>query len=96
MSMPSGRLTLVEATGRYWDVIVIVIVIGTDIGEATFGYAMARTGLQVLFCERGASLLDQVGGGGAALTRHFPEEDLPAAITPYMAQTCVCTVPGRP
>lgn len=81
MSSLAGRLTLDEAAGQHWDVIVI----GTGIGGATFGYAMARAGQQVLFCERGAAHLDQSGGGGTALTGHYPEEDLPNAIARHLA-----------
>lgn len=81
MSSLAGRLTLDEAAGQHWDVIVI----GTGIGGATFGYAMARAGQQVLFCERGAAHLDQSGGGGTALTGHYPEEDLPGAIARHLA-----------
>ena len=81
MSSLAGRLTLDEAAGQHWDVIVI----GTGIGGATFGYAMARAGQQVLFCERGAAHLDQAGGDGTALTGHYPEEDLPGAIARHLA-----------
>lgn len=81
MSSLSGRLTLDEAAGQHWDVIVI----GTGIGGATFGYAMACAGQQVLFCERGAAHLDQAGGDGTALTGHYPEEDLAGAIARYLA-----------
>ena len=81
MSLPSGRLTLDDAAGECGDVI------GTGIGGATFGYAMARAGQQVLFCERGDSHMDQDGGGGnsKALTGHYPEQDLPAAIARHLA-----------
>ena len=81
MSLPSGRLTQDDAAGECGDVI------GTSIGGATFGYAMARAGQQVLFCERGDSHMDQDGGGGnsKALTGHYPEQDLPAAIARHLA-----------
>jgi choline dehydrogenase-like flavoprotein len=46
-------LNLDEATHRSWDVIVV----GTGMGGATLGYALARSGKQVLFCEKGKSLL---------------------------------------
>ena len=46
-----------QVVARNWDVIVI----GTGMGGATFGHALARAGRSVLFCERGASSL---GGNG--------------------------------
>ena len=81
MTSLAGRLTPDEAAGQHWDVVVI----GTGIGGATFGHAMARAGQQVLFCERGAAHLDQAGSGGSALTGHYPEEDLPGAIARHLA-----------
>lgn len=42
-----------EGLDRNWDVIVI----GTGMGGATLGHALARKGLAVLFCERGRSHL---------------------------------------
>ena len=81
MTSLAGRLTPDEAAGQHWDVVVI----GTGIGGATFGHAMARAGQQVLFCERGAAHLDQAGSGGTSLTGHYPEEDLPGAIARHLA-----------
>ena len=43
-----------------WDVIVV----GTGIGGATLGYALAKAGKRVLFCEKGRSYL----GDAEALT----------------------------
>lgn len=43
-----------EVANRRWDVIVV----GTGMGGATLGHAIARRGYQVLFCERGRSYLD--------------------------------------
>jgi len=40
-----------ELTGKSWDVVVI----GTGMGGATLGYALARAGRSVLFCEQGRS-----------------------------------------
>jgi choline dehydrogenase-like flavoprotein len=47
-----------------WDVIIV----GSGMGGATLGYALARAGRQVLFCEKGRSLLgdDQVLRGNFA------------------------------
>ena len=36
-----------------WDVVVV----GTGMGGATLGYALAKAGKQVLFCEKGRSHL---------------------------------------
>jgi choline dehydrogenase-like flavoprotein len=49
---------------QYWDAIVI----GTGIGGATAGYALAKAGKRVLFCESGKSSLGQSGAlrGGYA------------------------------
>lgn len=40
-----------EITKRHWDVIVV----GTGMGGATIGYALAKTGMSILFCEKGKS-----------------------------------------
>lgn len=39
-------------TEPVWDVIVI----GTGMGGATLGYALAKSGLKVLFCEQGKEM----------------------------------------
>ena len=38
-----------EAKSRHWDVIIV----GTGMGGATLGYALAKAGKRVLFCEKG-------------------------------------------
>lgn len=43
---------------QLWDVIVI----GTGVAGSTLGYALARSGLKVLFCEKGKSLLRPESG----------------------------------
>jgi len=45
---------LVQLAGQRWDAIVV----GTGMGGATVGYALARAGWRVLFCEKGRSTLD--------------------------------------
>ena len=55
-----------ELSGRLWDVIVV----GTGMGGATLGHALARMGKSVLFCERGASHLDSA----EAITGEYPEQ----------------------
>jgi len=42
-----------ELSGTLWDALVV----GTGMGGATLGYALARAGLRVLFCEKGRSHL---------------------------------------
>ena len=56
-----------------WDVIIV----GTGMGGATLGYALARAGRRVLFCEKGRSLL----GDDHILRGNFAEMffDRPAA-----------------
>jgi choline dehydrogenase-like flavoprotein len=52
---------------RHWDVIVI----GTGMGAATAGYALAKTGKRVLFCEKGKSSLGQTGALRGAYAEQF-------------------------
>ncbi len=49
----SFSLDHATAIDRHWDVIII----GTGMSGATLGYELARAGKQVLFCEKGKSLL---------------------------------------
>ncbi|HJV26875.1 MAG TPA: GMC family oxidoreductase [Aromatoleum sp.] len=43
----------IDLDGSEWDAVIV----GTGMGGATFGYALARAGWRVLFCERGRSSL---------------------------------------
>jgi len=52
---------LPEIVYGHWDAIVI----GTGMGGATVGYALARAGWRVLFCEKGKSTLGSGGLRGA-------------------------------
>jgi choline dehydrogenase-like flavoprotein len=54
-------------TDQTWDVVIV----GTGMGGATLGYALAKAGLSVLFCERGRSY----PGSGAknSLCGDYPE-----------------------
>jgi choline dehydrogenase-like flavoprotein len=45
---------LSEITKQHWDAIIV----GPGMGGATLGYALARAGWRVLFCEKGKSHLD--------------------------------------
>lgn len=47
--MTNSTLTLDDAALEYWDAIVV----GTGIGGSTVGWALARSGLKVLFLEKG-------------------------------------------
>ena len=69
--MVASIVSLDDAAAQHWDVIVI----GTGVGGGTFGYAMAKKGRRVLFCERGSAHL-----GNSALTGAYPEELIPGAI----------------
>lgn len=62
-----------EIAAQSWDVIVI----GTGMGGATLGYALAKEGKRVLFCEKGKSACrkDSVKG-------HYPEEGHDPLSTP--------------
>ncbi len=60
-----------DIAGARWDDIIV----GTGMGGATLGYALARAGRRVLFVERGRSHLDK----GGALRGDFPERHPDAA-----------------
>ncbi|BAL23417.1 FAD-dependent oxidoreductase [Azoarcus sp. KH32C] len=55
----------IDLDGSEWDAVIV----GTGMGGATFGYALARAGWRVLFCERGRSSL----AGRDALRDVYPE-----------------------
>jgi choline dehydrogenase-like flavoprotein len=50
-----------------WDIIVV----GTGMGGATLGYALAKAGKRVLFCERGRSHLDKSSALMGDYAEHF-------------------------
>ncbi len=54
-----------DITQRHWDVIVV----GTGMGGATLGYALAKAGNSVLFCEKGKS-----AHSSASLKGRYAEE----------------------
>ena len=58
-----------DPAGVLWDAIIV----GTGIGGATLGYAMAKAGKRVLFCERGWNNIARPG----ALTGNYPEQWAP-------------------
>jgi len=53
MFVDHAALSPDEAARRPWDVIIV----GTGMSGSTLGYALAKAGKQVLFCEKGKSLL---------------------------------------
>jgi choline dehydrogenase-like flavoprotein len=54
-----------------WDVIVV----GTGVGGATAGWALARRGLRVLFCDKGKAR------GAASVVGAYPERTMPRALS---------------
>lgn len=62
-----------EVAAQYWDVIVI----GSGMSGATLGYALAKAGKRVLFCEKGKSSCR-----ADSLKGHYPEEGLDAHSVP--------------
>lgn len=67
-----GRISLPDAASQRWDAIVV----GTGVGGATFGLAMARAGKRVLFCERGLRRPAIAAQGDAAPHEAYPESSL--------------------
>lgn len=76
-----------QAKGMTWDVIVV----GTGIGGATAGYALARAGKRVLFCERGLAS----PRGGAGLRGAYPESSFPDAKAPDLEHRPILAKAGR-
>jgi choline dehydrogenase-like flavoprotein len=72
---------------REWDVLVI----GTGMGGATLGYALARAGRKVLFCERGRSHLSD----GRALRGDFAETFFERPEAPQPKHADVLRIAGR-
>jgi choline dehydrogenase-like flavoprotein len=63
-----------DIVNQRWDVIVV----GTGIGGATAGYALARAGKHVLFCEKGRSHLRSADAiTGSYAERHFDRLSVP-------------------
>jgi choline dehydrogenase-like flavoprotein len=72
---------------RSWDVIVI----GTGMGGATLGYALAKAGKSVLFCEQGRSHLN----AGDALRGSYPELTFPEPSVPKAEHREILARAGR-
>ncbi|MGH7340719.1 MAG: GMC oxidoreductase, partial [Candidatus Rokuibacteriota bacterium] len=69
-----NAVTAADAAGEVWDVVVV----GTGVGGAALGYALAQAGRRVLFCERGLGSLP----AGTAIVGDYPELLLPGARPP--------------
>lgn len=67
--MKNSNDNVQQASRITWDVIVI----GTGMGGATLGHALAQAGKRVLFCERGKSHL----ASHEVIAGDYPEERLP-------------------
>jgi choline dehydrogenase-like flavoprotein len=76
-----------EFTQTRWDVLVV----GTGMGGATLGYALARAGKRVLFCEKGRSHL----ADDKALRGNFAEAYLEHPEREDAAQAAVLARAGR-
>lgn len=74
-------------TSQEWDAIVI----GTGMGGATLGYALARAGKRVLFCEKGRS----PDGDPAALRGSYAETHFPHHEAPNQSHRAVLAQAGR-
>ena len=72
---------------REWDVIVI----GTGMGGATLGYALAKAGKSVLFCEKGRSHLSN----NLALRGNFAENFFPRPEVPQPKHSKILAMAGR-
>ena len=70
-----------------WDVIVV----GTGMGGASIGYALAKAGKRVLFCERGMSHLN----GKLALRGDFAESFFPHPEVPQPKHREILARAGR-
>lgn len=74
-------------TSQEWDAIII----GTGMGGATLGYALARAGLRVLFCEKGRSS----DSNPAALRGSYAETHFPTDEAPNQSHRAVLAQAGR-
>lgn len=78
---------LSEIAKQQWDAIVI----GTGMGGATLGYALARAGWRVLFCEKGKSHLD----GAQTLRGDYAESFFPRPKAPQPEHRQILSQAGR-
>ena len=76
-----------EPAAQRWDAIVI----GTGVGGATLGYALARAGWKVLFCEKGKSNL----GSAEAIRAAYPETCFARPEMPAAKHRAILAAAGR-
>lgn len=76
-----------EIIVQKWDVIVV----GTGIGGATLGYALAKAGKKVLFCEKGRSYL----GNTEVLTGRYAEQSFAQPSVPQPKHQALLARAGR-
>ena len=88
MTPTPAPLNAADVTNCRWDVIVV----GTGVGGATLGYALAKSGKRVLFCEKGRSHLE---ADGAALRGAYAETLFPRPEAPTPAHRAILSRAGR-
>jgi choline dehydrogenase-like flavoprotein len=76
-----------DVTNTQWDAIII----GAGLGGCTLGYALARAGRRVLFCEKGKSHLDNPSATRGA----YPELFFPRSETPKPQHREILSSAGR-
>lgn len=77
----------VKITSRLWDIVVI----GTGMGGATLGHALAKAGKSVLFLEKGLATLGHEG----AVRGRYIEEAFPTRAVPSAAHKDILSRGGR-
>jgi choline dehydrogenase-like flavoprotein len=80
-------ISVSNVTDQKWDVIVV----GTGMGGATLGYALAKAGKRVLFCEKGSSSLQNF----QTLRGGYAESFFSQPVTPQPEHRDVLTQAGR-
>ncbi|MHB9101470.1 MAG: GMC oxidoreductase [Sulfuricella sp.] len=78
---------LSEIAKQHWDAIIV----GTGMGGATLGYALARAGWRVLFCEKGKSHL----GDAQSLRGRYAEDFFPRPKAPQPEHREILSRAGR-
>lgn len=78
---------IADIVAQRWDVIIV----GTGIGGATLGYALAKAGKKVLFCEKGRSYL----GDTEALTGCYAEQAFARPSVPQPKHQALLARAGR-
>jgi choline dehydrogenase-like flavoprotein len=81
-------MSLIDITSENWDVIVI----GTGIGGATLGYALAKAAKRVLFCEKGKS---QLNDSQQVLRGNYAEAFFPWPAVPQPEHHAILSWTGR-